>query len=106
MSLEVHNDSKSNPTDEASPGVTTNTFIRNGLWVEGPNFLSSLELEWEDCAQEYGIRQNVSLPPGLLTKKQLLFQDNMATSLVFIVADESTPRSIWAIGRITDVFSR
>ena len=42
-----------------------NTFIRNGLWVEGPNFLSSLEPEWVDCAQEYAIRQNVSLPPGL-----------------------------------------
>ena len=28
----------------------------------------------------------------------------MATSLVFIVANKPTPRSIWAIGRITDVF--
>ena len=42
LSLSVHNDSKSNPADEVSPGVTANTFIRNGLWVEGPYFLSSL----------------------------------------------------------------
>ena len=66
----MHNDRKSNPADEASPGVTANTFISNGPWVEEPNFLSSLEPEWEDCAQEYVIRQNLSLPPGLLTKKQ------------------------------------
>ena len=52
-----------------------NTFIRNGLWVEGPDFLSSLEPQWEDGAQEYAIRRNVS-----------------------------TPRSIWVIGRITDFF--
>ena len=79
----MHNDRKSNPADEASPGVTANTFIRNGPWVEEPNFLSSLEPEWEDCAQEYVIRQNLSLPPGLLTKKQHLFQEKTATSSVF-----------------------
>ena len=79
----MHNDSESKPADEASPGVTANTFIRNGRWVEGPNFLSSLEPEWEDCAQEYVIRQNLSLPPGLLTKKQHLFQEKTATSSVF-----------------------
>ena len=77
--MEVHNDSKSNPADEAS--VTANTSSRNGPLVEGPNFLSSLWPEWEDCAQEYAIRQNVSLPPGLLTKKQHLFQEKRVTSL-------------------------
>ena len=81
-SLEVHNDSKSNPADEASPGVTANTFIRNGRWVEEPNFLLSLQPEWQDCAQEYVIRQNLSLRPGLLTKKQHLFQEKTATSSV------------------------
>ena len=79
----MHNDSKSNPADEVSPRVRVNTFIRNGLWVEGANFLLSLEPEWEDCAQEYVIRQNLSLPPGLLTKKQHLFQEKTATSSVF-----------------------
>ena len=79
----MHNDSKSNPADEASPRVTASTFICNGRWVEGANFLSSLEPEWEDCAQEYVIRQNLSLPPGLLTKKQHLFQEKTATSSVF-----------------------
>ena len=79
----MHNDSKSNPADEVSPRVRANTFIRNGLWVEGANFLLSLEPEWEDCAQEYVIRQNLSLPPGLLTKKQHLFQEKTATSSVF-----------------------
>ena len=137
----MHNDSKSNPADEVSPRVTANTFIRNGLWVEGANFLLSLEPEWEDCAQEYVIGQILSLPPGLLTKKQHLFQEKTATSSVFdkcflgsleiripsfaagapemippkekltvgdtvIVADESTPKSIWAIGRIADFSSR
>ena len=33
ISLKVHNDSKSNPADEASPGVTANPSIRNGPWV-------------------------------------------------------------------------
>ena len=81
----MHNDSKSNPADEVSPRVRANTFIRNGLcnWVEGANFLLSLEPEWEDCAQEYVICQNLSLPPGLLTKKQHLFQEKTATSSVF-----------------------
>ena len=81
--MEVHNNSKSNPVDEASPGVTANMFIRNGRWGEEPNFLSSLEPEWEDCTQEYAIRQNLSLPLGLLTKKQHLFQEKTATSSVF-----------------------
>ena len=72
----MHNDSKSNPADEASPGITENTFIRKGLWVEGPDFLSSLEPQWEDGVQEYAIHRNVS-----------------------------TPRRIWVIGRITDFFS-
>ena len=71
------------PIDEASPGVTANMFIRNGRWGEEPNFLSSLEPELEDCTQEYAIRQNLSLPLGLLTKKQHLFQEKMATSSVF-----------------------
>ena len=33
ISLKVHNDSKSNPADEALPGVTANPSIRNGPWV-------------------------------------------------------------------------
>ena len=82
-SLEVHNNSKSNPVDEASPGVTANMFIRNDRWGEEPNLLSSLEPEWQDCTQEYAIRQNLSLPLGMLTKKQHLFQEKMATSSVF-----------------------
>ena len=44
-SLEVHNNSKSNPVDEASPGVTANMFIRNGRWGEEP--------EWESFVMFY-----------------------------------------------------
>ena len=45
-------DSKSNPADEASRGVTANVFVRNGHWLKGPVFLLTTESEWEDHVQE------------------------------------------------------
>ena len=45
-------DSKSNPADEASRGITADVFVRNGRWIKEPVFLTTSESEWADCAQE------------------------------------------------------
>ena len=45
-------DSKSNPADEASRGVTADVFVRNGRWLKGPVFLLTTESEWADHVQE------------------------------------------------------
>ena len=45
-------DSKSNPADEASRGVTADVFVRNGRWLKGPVFLLTTETEWVDHVQE------------------------------------------------------
>ena len=45
-------DSKSNPADEASRGVTADVFVQNGRWLKGPVFLLTTESEWADHVQE------------------------------------------------------
>ena len=45
-------DSKSNPADEASRGVTADVFVLNGRWLKGPVFLLTTESEWVDHVQE------------------------------------------------------
>ena len=45
-------DSKSNPADEASRGVTADVFVRNGRWLKGLDFLLTTESEWADHVQE------------------------------------------------------
>ena len=48
-------DTKSNPADDASRGVTANAFIQNDRWIKGPAFLLGPESEWvndpECCAE-------------------------------------------------------
>ena len=48
-------DTKSNPADYASRGVTANAFIQNDRWIKGPAFLLGPESEWvnepECCAE-------------------------------------------------------
>ena len=45
-------DSKSNPSDESSRGVTADVFVRNGRWLKGPVFLLTTKSEWADHVQE------------------------------------------------------
>ena len=40
---------KSNPADDASRGVTADYFIQNDRWIKGPDFLLKPESEWEVC---------------------------------------------------------
>ena len=44
--------SKSNPADEASRGVTADVFVYDGRWLKGPVFLLTTECEWADHVQE------------------------------------------------------
>ena len=55
-------------------------------------FLGSLEIRIPSFA--------AGVPEMVRPRRKLTVGDTV------IVADESTPRSIWAIGRITDFFSR
>ena len=45
-------DSKSNPADDASQGVTADVYIRYDHQRKGRDFLLMPESEWQDCAQE------------------------------------------------------
>lgn len=42
-----HIDSKSNPADDASRGVTAESFTKNDRWIKGPAFLLKHKSEWE-----------------------------------------------------------
>ena len=44
--------SKSNPADEASRGVTADVFVHDGRWLKGPVFLLTTECEWAHHVQE------------------------------------------------------
>ena len=39
-------DTKSNPADDASRGVTAESFVQNDSWIKGPAFLSTPESDW------------------------------------------------------------
>ena len=39
-------DTKSNPADDASRGVTAECFVQNDRWIKGPAFLSRPESDW------------------------------------------------------------
>ena len=39
-------DTKSHPADDASRGVTADTFVQNDRWIKGPAFLSRPESDW------------------------------------------------------------
>ena len=66
---------------------------------DGDKFSILTNVFWGRWKQEY-------LP--LLQERQKWFHPRRKITVgdTVIVADDSTPRSIWAIGRITDFFSR
>nr|XP_006819071.1 PREDICTED: uncharacterized protein LOC102802192 [Saccoglossus kowalevskii] len=51
-------DTKSNPADDASRGMTVNEFLENKRWIYGPEFLWKPEQEWPSNEYSWNIAED------------------------------------------------
>ena len=82
-------DSKSNPADDASRGMSVNDLIANRRWLEGPAFLQQEESAWPQTSD---LKQIPDDDPELKQLKSCLVQKGQTT---FVMDTLLTRRSTW-----------
>ena len=78
-------DTKSSPADDASRGVSAESFIQNNRWIKGPAFLLKPQSEWVKCPP-YSVELADDDPEVKREPKSFVVHVSEAyTSFVFIV---------------------
>ncbi|XP_070578831.1 uncharacterized protein [Ptychodera flava] len=72
-------DTKSNPADDASRGLTVDKFLQNKRWLRGPDFLWKRESEWPTqqdisralCNKDPEVKREASVYSTVLVEQDL-----------------------------------